>query len=116
MDTEANNGIRSLILFGEQISCITVIWFWQIVHSLNLPKMYDIVALIQLPEFIIFSLKSVICWLQIFLKLKTGYIVIDFDVIFPMQSSEFIKALDFGSNLKKTTQFFIFHQKMDFCK
>ena len=33
--------------------------------------------------------------------MKTGYILIDFDVIFPMRSSEFIKPLNFGSNLKK---------------
>jgi len=33
--------------------------------------------------------------------MKTGSILIDFDVIFPIQSSEFIKSLNFGSNLKE---------------
>ena len=33
--------------------------------------------------------------------MKTGYILIDFDVIFPIQSTEFIKLLNFGSNVKK---------------
>ena len=36
--------------------------------------------------------------------MKTGYILIDFDVIFPIQSSEFIKSLNFGGNLKKKLQ------------
>ena len=60
MDTEAKkwNGICLLILFSEQISCIPLIEFEQIVHLLNLPKMYEIGALIQLPEFIIFSLEK----------------------------------------------------------
>ena len=35
--------------------------------------------------------------------MKTGSILIDFDVIFPMQLSEFIKSVNFGSNMKKTT-------------
>ena len=34
-------------------------------------------------------------------KMKTGFSLIDSDVIFPIQSSAFIKALKFGSNLKK---------------
>ena len=46
--------------------------------------------------------------------------MIDLDVIFPIWSSEFIKSLNFGSNLKKTTKikqnFFIFHLEMDFYK
>ena len=33
--------------------------------------------------------------------MKTGSILMDFDVIFLMQLSEFIKSLNFGSNLKK---------------
>ena len=33
--------------------------------------------------------------------MKTGYILIDFDVIFPMQLLEFIDSVNFGSNLKK---------------
>ena len=33
--------------------------------------------------------------------IKTGYIQIDFDEIFPIQSSEFIKTLKFGSNFEK---------------
>ena len=43
--------------------------------------------------------------------MKTGYIMIDFDVIFPIQSSEFIKSLSFESNLEKLqekTGFFFF--------
>ena len=34
--------------------------------------------------------------------MKTGFFLIDFDVIFLMQSSEFIKSVNFGSNMKKT--------------
>ena len=41
-----------------------------------------------------------------------------FDVIFPMQLSEFIKSVNFGSNLKKTAEKklknSIFHLKIDF--
>ena len=33
--------------------------------------------------------------------MKTGYSLMDFDIIFPMQSPEFIKSLNFGSILKK---------------
>ena len=33
--------------------------------------------------------------------MKTGYILMDFDVIFPVQLSEFINSVYFGSNLKK---------------
>ena len=33
--------------------------------------------------------------------MKTGYIMIYFDVIFPVQLLEFIKSVNFGSNLKK---------------
>ena len=36
------NGICLLILFSEQILCVALIQFRQIVHSLNLPKMYEI--------------------------------------------------------------------------
>ena len=42
-------------------------------------------------------------YIQIFFQIKTGYSLIDFDMIFPIQSSEFIKSLNFGSNLKKKT-------------
>ena len=37
-------------------------------------------------------------------KMKTGYILIGFDGIFPIQSSEFIKSVNFGSNLIKTAR------------
>ena len=43
-------------------------------------------------------------YIQIFFKVKTGSISIDFDVFFPIQSSEFIKSLNFESNLKKKLQ------------
>ena len=33
---------------------------------------------------------------------KTRYILINYDAIFPIQSSEFTKSLNFGSNLKKS--------------
>ena len=43
-----------------------------------------------------------------------------FDVIFPVQLSEFIKAVNFGSNLKKNyikkRKNLIFHLKIDFYK
>ena len=35
--------------------------------------------------------------------MKTGYSLIDFNMIFPIQSSEFTKLLQFGSNIKKNT-------------
>ena len=35
--------------------------------------------------------------------MKTGYSLTDFDVIFPMQSSEFAKSLNFGSISRKKT-------------
>ena len=46
------------------------------------------------------------------------YSLIDFDVIFSMQSSEFIKSVNFGNILKKKAakknlNFFIFHLKID---
>ena len=54
-----------------------------------------------------------------FFLIKTGFSPTDFDVIFPIQSPEFIKPLNFGSNLEKkkrqeNLQFFIFHLKMIF--
>ena len=52
-------------------------------HSLNLLKMYEIRALIQLPEFIIFlPEKTVFCLLKIFFWIKTGFSLIDLDDIF----------------------------------
>ena len=56
-----------------------------------------------------------------FFNLKRGYSLIDFDVIFRIHSSEFIKLLNFGSNLKKKIEktnqiFLIFHLKIDFYK
>ena len=33
--------------------------------------------------------------------MKTGFSLIDFDVVFLMQSPEFIKLLNLGNNLKK---------------
>jgi len=43
-----------------------------------------------------------------------------FDVIFPMQLSEFIKSVNFVSNLKKTEEKkrknYIFNLKIDFCR
>ena len=52
------------------------------------------------------------------IKIKTGYILIDFYVIFPIQFSEFIKTVNFGSNLIKTARKnikkIIFHLKIDF--
>ena len=39
-------------------------------------------------------------FLRIFFSIKTGNNLINVDVIFPMQSSKFIKSLNFGSNLK----------------
>ena len=36
--------------------------------------------------------------------MKTSTSLIDFDVIFLIQSSEFIRSLNFGSNLKKKTK------------
>ena len=33
--------------------------------------------------------------------MKTEYILMKFDVIFPVQLSEFIKSVNFGKNLKK---------------
>ena len=51
-------------------------------HSLNLPKMYEIGALIQLPEFNILSLEknmfSVI--IKSFFRMKTGFSSIDFAI------------------------------------
>ena len=35
---------------------------------------------------------------------KFGLLLIDIEEIFPIQSSEFIKSLNFGSNLKKTAR------------
>ena len=51
--------------------------------------------------------------------MKTGYILMDFDVIFPVQLSEFIKSVYLGSNLKKKNcikkrKNLIFHLKIDF--
>ena len=34
-------------------------------------------------------------------KTKSGYILIYFDVIFPIQLSEFLKSINYGSNKKK---------------
>ena len=40
--------------------------------------------------------------LWIFFLIKTVYSLIDFDMIFPIQPSEFMWSLNFRSNLKKT--------------
>ena len=48
--------------------------------------------------------------------MKTGSSLIDFDGTFPMQSSEFIKLPNFGSNLKETakkTTFFYLNLNID---
>ena len=50
---------------------------------------------------------------------KTGCSLVDFEVIFPMQSLEFTKSLKFGSILKKITaikksEILNFHLKIDF--
>ena len=58
---------------------------------------------IWLPEFLIVSLEIIpffIEFIYIFL-INTRYSLIDFDVIFPIQTSKFIKLLNFESNLKK---------------
>ena len=54
--------------------------------------------------------------IQIFFWIKTGYSQIEFDVDFPMQSSEFIRSLNFGTDLKKKIQkeSNIFHLKIIF--
>ena len=41
---------------------------------------------------------------KIFFLIEIGYILIDLNWIFPMKSSEFIKSLNFGSNLKKNIE------------
>ena len=50
--------------------------------------------------------------------MKTGYILMDFDLIFPVQLSEFIISVTFGRNLKKNCikkrENFIFHLKIYF--
>ena len=53
--------------------------------------------------------------------MKTDCILIDFDMIFPMQSSDFTISLNFGSILKKkickeNVQIFIFYEKIEFYK
>ena len=50
-----------------------------------------------------------------FILLKySGYSLIDFDVMLQIQSSEFIKSLNFGSNLKR--KMLNFHIQLDFYK
>ena len=67
---------------------ITLIQFGQIVLSLKLRKMHEIRALIQLPEFIIFSLgKNWFLLPSNLFLMKTGFGLIEFDVIFPIQGS-----------------------------
>ena len=55
---------------------------------------------------------------SVFFLVKTGKCLIDFDVIFPIQSSEFIKSSNFTSNLKKKMlkkhKIFYFSPKNDF--
>ena len=51
--------------------------------------------------------------------MKTDFSLIHLDVVFPIQSSEFIKSLSFESNLKeknarKNQNIFIFHLEIDF--
>ena len=47
--------------------------------------------------------------------MKIGYSLIDFDVVFPIQSSEFIKLLNFENKLKKAAKKpTIFQLKTDF--
>ena len=45
--------------------------------------------------------------------METGFRLIYFDVIFQMQSSEFLKPLNFGSILKKKPTIFHFSPKME---
>ena len=46
--------------------------------------------------------------------MKIGYSLIDFDVVFPIQTSEFIESLNFGCNLKKKLKIFHFPPKIHF--
>ena len=55
--------------------------------------------------------KSIFQHFQILFLIKTGYIQIDFDIILPMQPSEFTKSMNFGSNSKKKS---FFHLKFKF--
>ena len=52
------------------------------------------------------------------IKIKTGSILIAFNVIFPVQFSEFIKSVSFGRNFKKIAWkkniYINFHIKFDF--
>ena len=64
----------------------------------------EIGALIQLPEFIIYSQEKNLFYVDLksfFEWEDSKFSVIDFDVTFPMQSPEFIKSLNLGSILKK---------------
>ena len=81
--------------------------------------MYKIGALFQLSEFIIFNFFSLnLSFTNLFLKKKTNFNLINFYEIFPMQSSEFMKSLNFESNLKKKNakklNILNFHLKIDF--
>ena len=61
---------------------------------------------------------NTIIWIYHFFTRNNLFFPIDFDVIFPMQSSEFIKSANFVSNLKKTEEKkrknYIFNLKIDF--
>ena len=54
----------------------------------------------------VFAGKNIILRTSYFFYLmKTGYSLKDFDVIFPIKSSEFIKSLNFGGNSKKNEKY-----------
>ena len=67
-----------------------------------------------IPAFFILSLQIIhLCNKKNKNSIRTGYRPIDFDTIFPIQSSKFIKLLNFGINLKKYQTIFVFHIKID---
>ena len=59
----------------------------------------------QFPEFLIFSLEKNFNFnFKSFSLINMCRCLIDFDVIYPMESSEFTRSLNFGSISKKTAK------------
>ena len=90
-------GQRESVFYSEQTDRITESQN----HGITEPS--STVLLYRLPELLIFSLEIIpfLIKFQIFFKINTLYSLTDFDVIFSIQTSEFIKSLDFQSHLFK---------------
>ena len=73
-------------------------------HMLMLIMIINYTHCKMLEPFIFFRTLYRPLYLKSFFKIKTNWSLIDLDAIFPMQSSEFRKSLNFGCILKNAAK------------